>query len=62
MTGASILMDENGDSEGNYTVLGSVFTNVSMPLFISSKKKFYCHYQMKPIGGFLSDTTTTVFY
>ena len=55
-------MDENGDSEGNYTVLASVFTNVSMPLLVSKTdtQKFYCHYQMKPIGGFLSDAATTV--
>ena len=54
MTGASIRIDDNGDSEGNYTVLAVKFSNVSRSIALSktSQTSFHCHYEMVPVGRF----------
>lgn len=54
VTGAHIRIDENGDSEGNYTVLAVKLSNTSqkIPVSKTSNLFFYCHYQMVPIGLF----------
>ena len=54
VTGASITIDDNGDSEGNYTVLAVRLSNTSQIISVSksSNRTFSCHYQMVPIGSF----------
>ena len=54
MTGASIRIDDNGDSEGNYTVLAVKFSNVSRAIAVAkmTTSAFYCHYEMMPVGRF----------
>lgn len=54
VTGASIRIDDNGDSEGNYTVLAVKFSNVSRSISVSktSHTSFHCHYEMVPVGRF----------
>lgn len=65
MTGASIRIDDNGDAEGNYTVLAVKFSNVSRPLIfpkMASSTPFHCHFEMAPVGRFdYSDSNTPVF-
>ena len=62
VTGAGIRIDENGDSEGNYTVLASIFSSEWQKIQISKKSNqtFSCRYQMKPIGMFNNMTTVTI--
>lgn len=66
VTGASIRIDENGDSEGNYTVLAVKFNNVSRLLTQGKMVTnfFYCHYEMVPVGRFdyFTNTSTPVRY
>lgn len=54
VTGAMIRIDNNGDSEGNYTVLAVKFNNVSRRIAVAKKvaNDFYCHYEMVPVGRF----------
>lgn len=64
VTGASIRIDDNGDSEGNYTVLAVKFSNVSRAININKMgdSRFYCHYEMMPVGRFdYTNNTTPVF-
>lgn len=65
VTGASIRIDDNGDSEGNYTVLAVKFSNVSRAININkmAPNTFYCHYEMVPVGRFdYTNSTTPVEY
>lgn len=57
VTGSSIRIDDNGDSEGNYTVLAAKFSNVSR---IISHAGFYCHFEMAPIGRFDYNSKTAI--
>ncbi|KAI9555200.1 hypothetical protein GHT06_017715 [Daphnia sinensis] len=61
VTGASISIDDNGDSEGNYTVLAVKFSNVSRAITINkmAPSTFYCHYEMVPVGRFDYTNSTT---
>lgn len=61
MTGASIRIDDNGDSEGNYTVLAVKFSNVSRAIAVAkmNPSTFYCHYEMVPVGRFDYNNSTT---
>ncbi|XP_057366529.1 receptor-type guanylate cyclase Gyc76C-like [Daphnia carinata] len=61
VTGASIRIDDNGDSEGNYTVLAVKFSNVSRAIAVSKMvpSTFYCHYEMVPVGRFDYTNSTT---
>ena len=66
VTGASIRIDDNGDAEGNYTVLAVKFNNVSRPMALSTtvgKFHFFCHFEMVPVGRFDYNikTNNTVF-
>ncbi len=57
VTGSSIRIDDNGDSEGNYTVLAAKFSNVSR---LISQAGFYCHFEMAPIGRFDYNSKTAI--
>lgn len=62
VTGASIRIDDNGDSEGNYTVLAVKFNNISRAINVNKmgdKDKFHCHYEMMPVGRFDYTNNTT---
>lgn len=61
VTGASIRIDDNGDSEGNYTVLAVKFSNISRPITVAkmTSGSFSCHYEMVPVGRFDYTNSTT---
>lgn len=46
ITGATMQLDKNGDSEGNFSVLALTRTNRSVT------ENFSCDYQMRPVGQF----------
>lgn len=58
VTGSSIRIDDNGDSEGNYTVLAAKFSNISR--LINTQAGFYCHFEMAPIGRFDYNSKTAI--
>ncbi|KAG5888051.1 hypothetical protein JTB14_032859 [Gonioctena quinquepunctata] len=47
ISGALMKLDENGDSEGNYSVIA-----YSEPVDIKVLQNFSCPYQMRPVGQF----------
>lgn len=49
ITGATMKIDQNGDSEGNFSVLA--LTHVS-PQYRNVKKNFSCDFQMRPVAQF----------
>ncbi|XP_065155987.1 receptor-type guanylate cyclase Gyc76C-like isoform X3 [Atheta coriaria] len=50
ITGATMKLDRNGDSEGNFSVLA--FTRLSNPQEYAVNNNFTCLYQMRPVGQF----------
>jgi len=54
VTGAEIRLDDNGDSEGNYTVLAAKLSNFSKPILNkkTTNTTFSCSFQMEPVGHF----------
>ena len=50
--GTSIRINEQGDSEGSYTILAAKFGNTSKPITSSRLNSFHCHYEMVPVGRF----------
>ena len=50
MSGATIKLDEFGDSEGNFSVL-------ALKLNPFRRDNFSCDYQMVPVGQFQADTS-----
>lgn len=54
--GTSIRMDDNGDSEGSYTVLAARFSSTWQSINISKSSKasvnFRCRFEMVPVGRF----------
>lgn len=53
ITGATIKVDEHGDSEGNFTVLAlKRYTGNGTLDIIKERVNFSCDYQMVPVGHF----------
>lgn len=48
ITGATIKLDEFGDSEGNFSVLALKQSNSS----VGDRANFVCDFQMTPVGHF----------
>lgn len=57
ITGATMKIDQNGDSEGNFSVLA--LTHVSAEHRIV-RRNFSCDFQMRPVAQFQAQTDLPV--